>query len=172
MKIWTAGCPIKWCNERRCCWCSCFFFFFFYVFFFRNHHTVSCYPLYCESIMCGFDVYVSLSCAIKKKERRIILIYRMVHGESNISPNLLNRLLAAGGAPVLLLLIFISQYVLKLDFTCPCSLTVGWKLAIIVVYLVLPCLTLMVVVFLKDHHFKKTIRHCCYSCECSPGLDF
>lgn len=100
------------------------------------------------------------------------MIYRMVHGESNISPNLLNRLLAAGGAPVLLLLIFISQYVLKLDFTCPCSSSASWKLAVIVVYLVLPCLTLMFVVFLKDHHFKKTIMYCCNSRDCSPALDF
>ena len=88
----------------------------------------------------------------------------MVQHKGAISADLLKKLLSAGSAPVLVILIVLSQYVFQLDFTCPCSPSAGSKV-ITAMYLVLPWFTLFIIAFLTDRQLKKAFGCCCSECS-------
>ena len=85
--------------------------------------------------------------------------------KANISADLLKKLLSAGSGPVLVLLIILTQYVFKLDFTCPCSSSKESKV-ITGMYLLLPCCTIFFVAILTDRQFKKAVGYCCSARSC------
>lgn len=87
---------------------------------------------------------------------------------SGLSSQLMKKMTVDGTAPVVLLFVIVSQYILRLDFDCPCaSGTLG--LLLCVMYMVIPVLTIWLIMLLSDKQlkriFKRCFRRCCRDYE-------
>lgn len=84
---------------------------------------------------------------------------------SGLSMQLMKKLTVGGTAPVVLLFVIVSQYILRLDFDCPCtSGNLGRLLC--AMYMVIPFLIILLIMLLSDKQIKRVFRRCFQCCCC------